>query len=364
MKKYVFIIPILFLQTSFCQTTQSFDLEKIYSNVLQGEMTKVLSLLDSVPDEAMTYQEKNLKQKFYRRFKYKDEIENYKVQDTMLKNLLRIYRKYWQEVLCDKDNILRYDNDLKKEVVDFLTRNGFSREVGAEKRFSNSTDLENKFEEHLKDFLNQNGYYSATGKTALFYDLLVWKTEVPVKYEVVLPESEVLTEVVFLEDIISLGWQEYSTFERYYPGGWATEELIYAVGKAYDTTSEKFKISYLKHEAQHFADYKNYPLLSGADLEYRAKLTELIYAQETFYDLINSFVKNASSEGRIPHPFANHILIRNLSNRIFGKEFISDIELWKTIPKEKIRKESRNLLLENSKRLQRKGGNTAVNFIN
>ena len=42
-------------------------------------------------------------------------------------------------------------------------------------------------------------------------------------------------------------------------------------------------ISYLAHESRHFEDYQLFPKLKSADLEYRAKLTELSMANETLY---------------------------------------------------------------------------------
>ncbi len=50
-------------------------------------------------------------------------------------------------------------------------------------------------------------------------------------------------------------------------------------------TSEKYEVSYLKHESLHFTDMNDYPNLSSADLEYRSKVIELIYCTEkTIYD--------------------------------------------------------------------------------
>ncbi len=43
----------------------------------------------------------------------------------------------------------------------------------------------------------------------------------------------------------------------------------------------------LKHEAQHAQDLSHYPCISQEDLEYRAKLVELIYSEER--DLLADF---------------------------------------------------------------------------
>jgi hypothetical protein len=76
-------------------------------------------------------------------------------------------------------------------------------------------------------------------------------------------------------------------------GGWAIKEdaNLYCNKGDYDLNSEHFKVSYLKHETIHFTDLNEYPQLSSADLEYRAKLIELMYCtQETIYDRVTQFV--------------------------------------------------------------------------
>ena len=263
----------------------------------------------------------------------------------------------------DKDNVEKYENRLKRSIANFLKKNNYP----SQHEYMNGTltqkDLEDNFSQHLKNFLSEKDYYSATGKTAGFFDLFVWSTEVPTEHKVDLPETEVTTTIIFLEDVVTMGWEKFASFGKFYPGGWATKEELYAVGKAYDTTTENFEVIYLKHESQHFADYKKYPLLSGADLEYRAKLTELIYAEETLYRLIRSFIRNSSPEGRNSHAFGGYALIRDLSKKIFREDFVEEIEQWEAIPSERIKKESRNLLKAHSDALEKAGADSVIKLI-
>ena len=363
MKEITTILFLLLFQNSFAQEPGSFDFNKIYSYVLQGDVAKVLSVLDTLPDERLSFQEKKIKEKYFQRFKKNDEVLDYNTEDEMLQDLLMIYQNYWEQALLDKDNVKKYETDLKKNVASFLKKNEYPAQHDYVKDTLTQQDIEDNFAQHLKNFLAENDYYSATGKTAGFFDLFVWSTQVPTEYKVDLPETEVTTTIIFLEDVVTMGWEEYASFGKVYPGGWATKEELYAVGKAYDTTSENFKVSYLKHESQHFADYKKYPLLSGADLEYRAKLTELIYAEETLYKLIRSFIRNASSEGRIPHAFGGYAVIRDLSKEIFGKDFISEMEQWESISPERIKEESKKLLYAHSDALNKAGADTVTELI-
>ena len=48
----------------------------------------------------------------------------------------------------------------------------------------------------------------------------------------------------------------------------------------YDFESERFLVSLLKHEAQHTTDMKQFPGITPAELEYRAKLAELHYSDD------------------------------------------------------------------------------------
>ncbi len=81
----------------------------------------------------------------------------------------------------------------------------------------------------------------------------------------------------------------------------------------YDLDSEDFRVHYLQHEARHFADYQRYPKLEAHDLEYRAKLTELVYAKSTLRPTLDHFIANARADLTSAHSYAESILVRNLA---------------------------------------------------
>jgi hypothetical protein len=167
-----------------------------------------------------------------------------------------------------------------------------------------------------------------------------------------------------MDDIITMGWEEYATFGIHYPGGWATENSLYCVRKAYNLTSENFLISYLKHEAQHFADYKLYPCLSGADLEYRAKLVEIIYADKTLFKLISFFIKNIGLHRDNSHSFASYHVIKNLSKELFQDDtIVSDIDDWEKKTNTVINKSAEKLFHQNSAALKNIGSKV-IEYIN
>ena len=92
--------------------------------------------------------------------------------------------------------------------------------------------------ERLQAVFEAEGYHALFGKTQGYYGPYVWRETVPTIYQVGLP------------------------------GGTAE----------YDFESERFLVSLLKHEAQHTVDMKQFPGITPAELEYRAKLVELHYS--------------------------------------------------------------------------------------
>ncbi|MBN8571443.1 MAG: hypothetical protein J0M18_17605, partial [Ignavibacteria bacterium] len=174
---------------------------------------------------------------------------------------------------------------------------------------------------------------------------------------------KVTVKVIFMNEVVTMGWEDYATLGRYYPGGWATDKELFCVGSAYDTASENFNVSYLQHEGQHFSDYKVFPKLTGPDLEYRAKLVELTYAKESIYNLINFFIHNSNYDRSNPHAFGNFCVIRDISNKLFDGKTESDIEKWKAVPGEKINKIAKELLITNTKLIKEAGSDTVSEFI-
>jgi hypothetical protein len=325
-------------------------LEKLYIYALQENVAAIIIKLDSISDDTLNNDELEFKQKYVKRFKKEDEIPQYKTTDTFLTGVIKLYQDYWKNILMKKFPVDTADAMLKTSLENYLSK--YSPSGSDKKKISKDVF------EYIVPLLNKRGFQVANGKTADIYDLLVWAKENKVDYVAELPETTTNVTVVFMDSIVTMGWEEYSTFGKFYPGGWATEKLLYSVSSAYDTTSEDFKISYLKHEGQHFADYKVYPHLSGADLEYRAKLVEFTYAKESLYKLITFFIQNSGLDRSNSHAFANYHVIHNLSEALFHK-YTPDIDDWKKINPLEINAAAKILLLQNSADLNKVGKNVS-----
>ncbi len=332
-----------------------------YSYALQGDISKALAHIRQFHDFQLSPEQIELKQKFIVRFQDNNEEFTYNTKDNSILELIEIYRSYWNEVLLKKAPSDTAEKKLREKVSYYIYTDYFVNLNEDEKK------VHNEFPDYLRVYLKERGCNSATGKTAGIYDLLLWTKDTHSDYDVTLPEGKVTVKVVFMDEVVTMGWEDYATFGKFYPGGWATDKELYCVRSAYDTASENFKISYLQHEAQHFSDYKIFPKLSGPDLEYRAKLVELSYAKETLFHLINFFIKTSKYYRNNPHGFGNFCVVRDLSKKIFGAkeadEIITEIEKWKEVPVEKINTAAKELLAQNTAALKKEGRETVSEFM-
>jgi len=327
--------------------TMKIDYQRIYSSCLDGDVKTALEVLELTGSENLTEKDSEFKTKFESRFKNEfDESDFMESRKSQISGLLEIYRNYWRLSLLD--NSKKYDTLLFQGVANFLAEN-ISPEQEVE---ANQESLDIYLKKYIESFgLHTTGF----GKTGKYFDLLVWASEEDTTYTFSLHNEQTSADVVFMDNFITLGWEEYATLDRLYPGGWATKKSLYCVRKAYDLNSEEFKISYLAHESRHFADYKIFPKLMSADLEYRAKLTELSMAKETVYKTIEFFINNSNYESENGHSVANYCVIRDLSEVIFKIEFEKDITRWKEISIEQINKDAYDLLEANTESLMKLG---------
>ena len=324
-----------------------FDYKKIYAYCLDGDIRPALSIVDSTPDQRISGIDLQFKKELESRFKFEQDGSSYLLsKKSLIDSLLLIYHDYWRTgVLNPKQN---HDSDLTKTVTKFL-RNGF----GPAHDLSADPDSIDKYQ---KLYIEHLGFHtSGFGKTGKFFDLLVWKTQKDTIYSFVQGGERTSAHVVFMDDFITLGWEEFATLGRLYPGGWTTPKELYCVRSAYDLKSEQFLVSYLAHESRHFADYSLFPKLQSADLEYRAKLTELSLAKSSLYQLIEFFTANANGRSENGHSVANYCVIRDLSKRLFDTEFEEDISKWKQKSPEVINKAAAETLQANTKALQSMG---------
>ncbi|MGN7785813.1 hypothetical protein ACTJIJ_14900 [Niabella sp. 22666] len=324
--------------TALCQPARDTINYKLINNLaLKGEVRVVLSMLDTLK----LYRPPDIlyKQKLENRFKYKkDKSDFLKDVPTSLRGLLGLYQRYWR--MCLLDNTKVNDSLFRSRAIQFYQRENLKS------IFTKETIRASALEKVANDYIFSKGYSANDfGRTGFLYDLIIWKDFQAKSYDVQLIEDTVSVKVNFINTFISLGWLAYARMGKG-PGGWATDKELFCVADLYsDHASEKFQISYLKHEGQHFYDFKHFPDLPGKDLEYRAKLAELFFSKEQLLDLIASFKEGAKKDITNAHPFANYCIIRDLSKMLFRSDYEQDLSRWKAVDRATIQKAVKELYL-------------------
>ena len=208
------------------------------------------------------------------------EYRTYEIPD-ILNDILRLYQVYFRDTF--------YCGLPETEAADKL--------LTQLKALLDMPDAEEALlTEQLQSAFEAEGYHALFGKTQGYYGPYVWKDTVPAVYSVELPEGTAQYTVNILRGFVFRGWMDYLTFGRFGTSGWASPDgTINCIEQAYDFESERFLVSLLKHEAQQTVDMKQFPGITPAELEYRAKLVELHYSGDL--GLLQKFL-SAADESR------------------------------------------------------------------
>ncbi len=348
------VLVILFAYGTFNFENDKQTLLDLKIKVGAGEIHYVLNKMEkikSLSNPIVNYKYQEFKMKMYARFISDDEIIENTSKNKIINDISIIYRKYWREELIKENKKNRTDSTLYKNITKYLMSNKLTVLTldSLSKTIRNDSELKRVIESQgfKVEFKFRNG----------FQEIFIWNKESTKKYEVILPKETVKTNVVFIESFHINGYDEFATFGDSQVGGWAIKKsaTLYCNKGTYDLNSENFEVSYLKHESLHFSDLNNYPNLSSADLEYRSKVIELMYCtKETIYDRISEFVSGANKADRKnSHPYANYVLIQNLSKLLFNSEFNSDINKWEKISVDKINNAAKSLYEMSEDKLQK-----------
>lgn len=252
------------------------DMQKIYGlleqHFIQGDLAGAIVLMKTVPELKETAQA-------YIDLFEKEQYIRYDIPDD-LNEILLCYQQYFRDVFY----LRRAHAECKTELLDRLK----------EELALPGGDV-SAVEEELKHRFNRSGYQILCGMTNGYYGPYVWQETVPMTFEVELPETTSRYSINMLRGFIMRSWMDYLTFGERGTGGWASPDgTINCVEKAYDISSEQFQVSLLRHEAQHVEDMKRWNGITQDALEYRAKLVEMIYTQNT--NLLEKFCREADAE--------------------------------------------------------------------
>lgn len=263
---------------------------KYFDYCLSGDVKGGLNFLKDIdlPSKNIIKFIKRVENRFFSNRPYR----RYKTRIQWVRKILASYYDYYIEALVfQKDPKIAEKNLLKS----------LKSHLGA----ASGTNM-SEVEEAIARKFASIGWHFLGGKTYPYWGPYIYEELEEKKFSVKLPNGVRELPVKLMRKFHSLSWLDYATFGEFGTGGWAKQDGLYCVIEKYDIDSEKFQISYLKHEAQHYDDYIRFPFLSNgrqAILEYRAKLAELIYSSSD--SLFKKFMKEAKNDQRFPHLFAS-----------------------------------------------------------
>jgi hypothetical protein len=300
--------------------------------VLQGDARGALRLLDGL-DAPLTAKQQSAVDCIRARF---NGARGANDLPPAAAAILAAYEAYWRAAMMKVDSTAAIEARL------LASLDAIPAMAGAKDRASLDA-----VSDYAVTAIEAEGLHALTGRTEPFYELMIWKSQEAKVYEVALPEGAVNVKIVFLDHFASTGWAGYATCEGAQTGGWAKPDALFAVRSSYDLDSETFRVSYLAHEGQHFADYGKFPQLEQPELEYRAKLAEIAVSETTTAELLSRFAGLGGDSRAAPHAFAN----RQVTAALQG-----------TAP-ERVREAARRKLLESTATLARLGPATTRRFL-
>jgi hypothetical protein len=320
--------------------------------VFAGDTSAAAELFASEPDDPNSTM---LADRFKRRFiERNDGLDLTRIESPAVREIAELFQSYWLDALMQKAPLDVLEGRLRGRLNDMLIERGFE----------SALDDEDALFENAEAFIRREGHFAQSGRTPPLLDLMIWTSNDTVVESVELTDGTYEVELNYIDDFVSYGWSNFAAFGMASTGGWAKKDGLYCICRHYDLDSERFKLSFLKHEARHYADFRLYPELQPADLEYRGKLTELAYSEEGTYRLLEQFTKAANRVENAPHPLANWYVIEGLSGLLLDGEWPADASAWESVPKEQIRQAARRLLEKHDSKLADLGPLTTKGIVN
>ena len=249
---------------------RTFEKDTLRGIIVNGNLRAAMTYLEQFPETATLYQKSVA---LYQQEHYL----TYDV-DAELNEILLAYQKYYRDAFYLELSADEAAQRLQERLAELF-------------RATPDASLD-KLEEMAETAFRQKSFHALMGRTSGYYGPYIWKVEELRHYKVELPEGEQDYAVKFLDGFIMKSWLDYISFGETGTGGWSNGDgLIHCVRAAYDLESEDFQVSLLKHEAQHAMDQARYKDITNEELEYRAKLVELIYSRER--RMLERFVSQA-----------------------------------------------------------------------
>lgn len=302
----------------------AFDQNLCLAWLKKGRLRPAMEYLARFPEQAELYRQ-------YMSLYQQEHYLSYDV-DSQLQDILLAYQKYYRDAFYLEQSPEEAAEGLRARLAGLLGAGAASLD---------------ELEELAAEAFRAGGFHFLGGRTGGCYGPYIWRTEELRRYEVELPEGVQEYAVKLLGGFVMESWLSYLTFALSGTGGWSNGDgLIHCVKRHYDLESESFRVSLLKHEAQHASDQSRYPGMSSADLEYRAKLVELIYSEER--QLLGRFLQEADAANPgSGHGLAAERIVRGFARRQYGDGLAA-------LPIETVRAAALELFRESSREMAEK----------
>lgn len=307
---------------------------------IQGDLRPAAGLLASL-DASGSDADLALATQFHARFVARSEPAAPASGDVLVDRVVAAYRTYWREALMGDQPPAQSEARLLSTLRAALAQHGANPVPGD----GGSTYAA------LAPALEDAGYHVLASHASPLQDLFLWRRQETREYLVELTDQSRSVRVAFLSEFPSQGWKHYASLGLATTTGWVEGDTLYCVEWAYAPDSENFRVSYLQHEARHLADFERFPGLSSAELEYRAKLTELAFATTTLPRLLEDFRSKAALNPESPHALANHRVVEDLHRELFETASRTDAR-WPTLNPAQVNRAARQLLVRDTQRLE------------
>lgn len=259
--------------TRYRMVWRGFNRGVLHGFLLKGKLRNAMEYLKQFPAQEDLYQ------KYVSVFE-QEHYPHYE-EDAFVDAMLLIYQRYYREIF-------------------YLGEDAESAKVRMGERFADLLGVAGDYEDletgAIAEAFRSRSFFFLGGRTGGYFGPYIWKETEERTYDVELPEGRQEYPVQILDGFISRSWLAALSFGEIGTGGWSNGDgIICCVKSAYDFESESFQVSLLKHEAQHALDLARYPDMTSEELEYRAKLVELIYSKER--NLLRDFRLEANPSG-------------------------------------------------------------------
>ena len=333
------LICIFFIGHSRAGETSTVS-DEFIALAVQGKLQQAQVLL-SGRDGGKQAAASDLTNRFEKRFVTRSEKPPDGTGDAFIDDITDIFREYWAKALMGELAPQEGAAWLKSNLVDSMLQQGL---VPDSVTF---TDLVAS----LGSAIEGRGYHYLDSPGPPVRDLLIWKNQKNGSYVVELVDQTITVKVNFVSDFILPGWKHFASLGLASTTGWIEDGSLNCVDWTYDLNSENFNVSFLKHESQHLADFDRFPGLDTVELEYRAKLVELAFANQSMRRLLDDFTIKGAPNPESPHAFASYRVSRDLYLERYGKPLPAVMNPWMMANAGQVNDAARALLARNTEML-------------